>query len=287
MSATNTRKSKIFNTKKQGERFMQMGLGSNKEYWYYNHLGKYKAKYDLNENQDKGKGRNVNYPDFIYAKPQDIKNNTRLVHLVQGGSGSGKSTFTANFVCRPFIDNNQDSPIYLISPKKYDPVFDDSDLNIHRIVLDESNFVDENTKLKIEEFLYHPDESQPNYKSCLCIYDDIEGCVNKKVQKGVFDLMNNMMTNGRSLGLDVCVIAHNMNHRDFITSKNEMTHLVIFPKQLNKKIIDKYLYEGMGLFQPARDKIMNGFQTRHLIINPRSNIVMTPTSVHVIDNPRK
>lgn len=120
-----------------------------------------------------------------------------------GPSGSGKSYKVMEY-CKwynnlklPNIMNNKTKTIYLISPKEDDKNIN-SIKNLAPIELDEENFVDEDTKMTVEDLA-----------NSLVIFDDIEAISNIKIRNGVRDLRDNILLLGRSSSV-YCVITNHL-----------------------------------------------------------------------------
>lgn len=120
-----------------------------------------------------------------------------------GPSGSGKSYKVMEY-CKWYNNlklpnklNNDPKTIYLISPKEDDRNIN-SIKNLEQIEINEENFVDEDTKLTVEDLA-----------NTLVIFDDIEAISNRRIRDGVRDLRDNILLLGRSNSV-YCIITNHL-----------------------------------------------------------------------------
>lgn len=281
MAAYN-KKPKTFNTHGKGVRLFQVGIGKKSKDYYYDEKAKLKVK-----NEGTSRGSNIQFDEYIYPSQMNQKGNERLVHLVTGISGGGKSRYTANFLLPQYMDYDPDGVIFLICPKKQDLAFDSkTELNIQRIEINDHNFVNDGSRLLPEDFVKVCDDNGrelPDAKSAMVVFDDIEGISNRKHKEGVFTLMNAILNNGRSKNIHCVGIVHNLMHRDFQTLRNECHWMTIFPHSLNHKMMEDFLLKGMGYYKNTRN-IIYSIKADHLSVHPRTKVWLTPLSAHKIDN---
>jgi tRNA uridine 5-carbamoylmethylation protein Kti12 len=161
--------------------------------------------------------------------------NERNTLYIAGQSGSGKSTFAANYA-KEYKKKFPKDNLVLISPKEEDEVLDR--LNPIRITPNEHNFIDEEEKLTMDEL-----------QDSLVIFDDYEGIIDRNIKKSVMDLRDQILTLGRSKRISIVVISHlltdNKNTKIPIT---ESQYVIFFPNGgLNYQIL-RFLksYCGMG-----------------------------------------
>lgn len=289
MAATNLKtknqKPKLFSKKTKGVRLFKVGLDKKADEYYYNEKAKLKPSYE-----GTSRGASLAFDEYIYPTSMNQKGNERVCHLVNGISGAGKSRYVANFLLPQYMHYDPQGAIFLICPKKTDVAFDSKpELNIKRIEIDDHNFVNEGSRLLPEDFVKQCDDNGVDIddaKSAMIIFDDIEGISNKKHKDGVFTLMNAVLNNGRSKNIHCVGIVHNLMSKDFQTLRNESHFLTFFPHSINHKMMEKFLYEGMGYYKDTRNKIYS-IKADHLTVHPRTKVWMTPTSVHKIDNELK
>lgn len=215
----------------------------------------------------------------IYPANPDTKNNTRNCYMVIGKSGAGKSVLTADYICHYYdkVINPKSQQMFIISPKTYDPAF--NKYTINRPALNERNFVNPETKLIFNDFVFDEDGNQE--PSALIIFDDVEGIHNNKVRDGVLELMNSCLVNARSVNISVVCIVHNPFLKCFKTALLECNWVCFFPQSINQRIFDKFLYDHMGLLRGDR-KVLKDIKARHLFINQNQPIALTPFSAHII-----
>lgn len=170
----------------------------------------------------------------------------RIVYYISGQSGSGKTTM-ATEIAKVYKERFPSNKIIFISPKKPDGAMKELDPIIINISNEEKahyNFVDEETKIRIEE-----DLDKTELDNTLCIFDDIEG-VTKKIRLAIKELLNKILFLGRHRSISVCYLTHiTCDHNETKPILTEANAIITFP---NGKIteLNKYVYKnycGMDL----------------------------------------
>jgi hypothetical protein len=146
---------------------------------------------------------------------------------VCGRSGSGKSTWTRNYI-KNYLKMKKGNQVYIFSALDTDPAFDD--LKCNRILLD-------------EDIVNNPIEPA-ELRDSLCVFDDIDIISDPKVKKAVIELQDKCLEIGRHSNIDMVNTAHKIcDYRRSRTLLNEASHIVIFPARgnnLTKYFLDKY-----------------------------------------------
>lgn len=168
------------------------------------------------------------------------ENKQRIVYYISGQSGSGKTTIASN-IAKIYKKRFPKNKIVFISPKPIEGVM--KDLNPVIInVADENkaynNFVNEETKIKIDESL-----DKTELDNTLCIFDDIEG-VPKKIREKIIDLINNILFLGRHRSISICYLTHiTCNNKETKGILTEANAIITFPTGKITKPL-KYVYEN-------------------------------------------
>ena len=177
-------------------------------------------------------------PDFIKDEQVD-----RI--YVCGETGCGKSSFIAEYIIK-FLNKYPKATLLLFSSKKEDKCLD-SFKQVRRVVID-------------DEILNNPytlQEISSNTKPTLAIFDDIEDFPNKKLNKEVERLRDEILRNGRSYGIYSIFVHHNPT--DYKATRNmifEANKVVIFPKRSGKGTYN-YLLEKKLLISKEQIDIIN------------------------------
>lgn len=201
---------------------------------------------------------------LLPRKIQDI--NDRL--YVSGQSGSGKSTFCANYALeyqREFPGNK----VFLFSIKNYDPVFDNNVPNLIRVPLD-------------RKLLDINDITQ--YSDSLMIFDDFERVSDPHIKKAILRLKDNVFQLGRANNIYICSIQHkSLGGQKSIVDLQESNILVIFPKHNlgeAKKILTNYCsYDRCQI-----DRILdNDTRNERWLVIIKPNIIIAKNFIKIID----
>lgn len=165
-----------------------------------------------------------------FEKAVDVSQEREVIY-VSGMSGAGKSYF-----CRQYIERYR---------KKYPKrnIFVFSSLPSCK-TLDKLKYL-KRIKINEPEFMTR-NLSAPDFADSLCLFDDIDVIINKKIKTKVYDIMNSILQIGRHHNATALVTSHNCtNGADTKITLNEATSIVLFPKASGNKsllyISDAYL----------------------------------------------
>ena len=182
---------------------------------YYNQkkldgdLGEY---YDnVKKKCDKDMGKELNIHDGrTYHYPRD--NPERM--FVVGPSGSGKSTYISNYL-KFFKKKFPDRKIVLFSDEKKDKVLD----------------MYKPLRIALDSDLIENPVTVDDLEGTLCIFDDIDSIVDKKLSKTILGIRDNFLTMGRKHNISVIVTNHVLTAGNE-TKKcfNESTSITIYPR---------------------------------------------------------
>jgi len=167
----------------------------------------------------------INLKDGMFQIIPNTKRE-RDVILIVGASGSGKSTFTRNYVIE-YHKTYKDRPIYLFSHLDEDKTLDDLKL-IKRI--------------KIGDNLLEDPLTSKDFKDCLVLFDDVEIITQKILKRSVYQLMEEIAKTGRHFNTSLIMISHTGVGNEMRTILNETHMFVYFPFSMNLKYtLEKYL----------------------------------------------
>ena len=159
---------------------------------------------------------------------------------VTGPSGSGKSCWIAQFIAE-YNDVYPDRDVVVFSAKNEDPALDQFD--VIRIPLNEGLV---NEPVELEEL-----------KNSLVIFDDIDQLSPKDLQEAVWKLRDKILEVGRSLGISICTVAHQItNYKASRVCLNEADYVVFFPKSGSSHQIKYFLKNYAGMDKEQISKVM-------------------------------
>ncbi len=190
-------------------------------------------------------------PDFAETEQVD-----RV--YVCGETGCGKSSFIRQYVIK-FLQQFKKAPVLLFSSKKEDKQLDDIK-QITRVNVDDD----------IVANPYTLDEISAKSKPTLCIFDDIEDFPNKKINKEISRLRDEIMRNGRSYGIYSIYVHHNpCDYRETRNSIFEANKVVIFPKRSGKGTYN-YLMEKKLILSKDIIDMVNSLKSSYVCISKQS-----------------
>ena len=160
---------------------------------------------------------------------------------ITGPSGSGKSVYVSNFIAE-YKKRYPKRNIILISGKDSDPALDK--YKIGRIPIDETLVED---PINLDEMV-----------NSLVIFDDIDQLGNKKIQDAVWHLRDKILEVGRSRGISICSVAHQItNYKASRVCLNEADYVVLFCKSGARYGINYFLKKYLGLDNKQIERVMN------------------------------
>ena len=155
----------------------------------------------------------------------------RQILYITGASGSGKSTYTANYI-KSYKKMFPTNPIYCFSALK-----DDESLDVvkpERIMIDDTLWKD---PIDVSEF-----------KDSLVVLDDIDVISDKKQREAVYNVMNQILEVGRHFRI-TCVITNHLstNGKDTRRVLNEAHTITWFPFSGSNVGLKRLLEDYCGL----------------------------------------
>lgn len=193
-------------------------------------------------------------------------------------SGSGKSYLTADLIkqWRKRWYNEKKGHkfkgrVFLISPKDYDEPLDTQ--QVFRIRVDNENFVNEDTRIQMKDF-----------ENSLVIFDDCEA-LTKELRLGVMDLLNKILTLGRSYHISCINIVHQItNFRESRIPIIESDTVIIFPKSGLRHQYERFLKIYCGYSKDEAQTILELPTDRYIIIHKNyPRFFMTPKYLYTND----
>ena len=160
---------------------------------------------------------------------------------VAGMSGSGKSTWCANYM-KMFNGLFPEKNIYIFSRKNEDEAFNEIS-NINRVIIDENIILN---PLQMEMFA-----------DSLCLFDDCD-ILPKKLLEAIIDIQSQLLQGARYLGTYVIVTSHNLsNYNKTRVVLSECEFYVIFPRACAVQPLKKFLHTYGGFDAKEIEMIRN------------------------------
>ena len=151
---------------------------------------------------------------------------------ITGPSGSGKSTFVSSFMSE-YRRKYPKRSIFLFSAKDEDPALD-----IHKLF-----------RVPLNQGMVQDPITLEELEKPLVVFDDIDQISDKNIQNAVWGLRDQILEVGRSKGISICTVAHQItNYKASRICLNEADYVVMFPKSGAKYQMTYFLknYAGMG-----------------------------------------
>lgn len=202
--------------------------------------GKTKNMYNkIKNNGDLGKHYKMDDSIFKIYPTQDKDQRDSI--YITGPAGSGKSTFISQFI-EEYIKLYPKRSVVLFSNKSEDKALDK--YKPLRIPL---NFDLVDDPIELDEL-----------EKSLVIFDDIDQITNKQIREAVFNLRDRCLEEGRSKGISVCSVSHQItNYKASRICLNEADYVVMFPKSGAKYQINYFLKNYGGLNKDQVNEVMN------------------------------
>jgi hypothetical protein len=192
----------------------------------------------------------------------------RQILYITGASGSGKSTYTANYI-KNYQKMFPERPIYCFSALK-----DDESLDVvkpQRIIIDDSIWKD---PIDVSEF-----------KNSLVVLDDIDVISDKKQRDAVYSIMNQILEVGRHFKI-TCIITNHLptSGKDTRRVINECHSITYFPHSGTARGIKYLMIEYLGLDKHQLKKI-KGLKSRWAtIFKNYPNVIMCEKDIWLSAN---
>jgi adenylate kinase family enzyme len=176
--------------------------------------------------------------------------------LISGISGSGKSTFAAQYI-RNYLKQHRGNNFFIISSVDEDEVLD----RLEPERLDYNEIAQDGIDMS-------------ELEDSLVLYDDIGTIQPKSVRKVIEGTRDHLLETGRHSRTSVINVSHLItNHHESRRILNEAQSVVLFPKS-NARAIKKYLVEYQNFDKDLISRCLN-LKSRWFMIKG------TPSGVHV------
>jgi energy-coupling factor transporter ATP-binding protein EcfA2 len=159
------------------------------------------------------------------------KNSKREILYITGASGSGKSTYTLNYL-KQYKKLYKKNEIWLFSALTEDETIDKA--HPKRIIIDERLVTE---PLSIESF-----------EDSLCIFDDIDVIKDKEQRNAVYNILNAILETGRHYNIS-CVITNHLPTAGKDTRRviNECHSVTYFPQSGSAGQMKRLLQDYLGM----------------------------------------
>lgn len=192
----------------------------------------------------------------------------RQILYITGASGSGKSTYTANYIknYKKMFPKNE---IYCLSALN-----DDVSLDVvkpKRIIIDNTLITD---PICIEEF-----------KDSCVVFDDIDVISNKKQREAVYSILNQGLETGRHFNVTIIITNHLPTAgQDTRRVLNECHSVTYFPHSGSARALKYLLTEYLGLDKRSMLKIKKIKSRWATIFKNYPNVCMTEKDIWLLSN---
>ena len=215
---------------------------------------------------DKGKNKEISLLDGELV-PMFDETVERMVFMIAGMSGSGKSTYTSK-LCQTYRLQYPTNKIILFSNKPEDPVFDRLEY-IDRILIDEDLLIDPLTLNELED--------------SLVIFDDVEYSTNKDIDKELDRIRDLILQQGRSYRCSFVYISHQANnYKQTRTILNECNSITVFPSMTTRYSL-KYLLERYFGFDKQQISKICSLPSRWVTIYKTPPLVLYSKGAYLVD----
>lgn len=161
---------------------------------------------------------------------------------VSGSSGSGKSTWTANYL-KEFVKLFPDKRIFLFSRVSEDKPLDAIG-KVTRIIID-------------EDLIDDPIDINELNNSC-CVFDDIDTIPNKDLKNAIIDLRKDILETGRHEKIYCISTSHMLtNYKETRELLNEANKVIFFPKSSGTRQIKYFLQNYGGMTTADINKVFD------------------------------
>jgi len=187
----------------------------------------------------------------------------RQILYITGASGSGKSTYTKNYI-KQYKKMYPKRPVYLFSALKEDESLDE--INPERIVIDDS---------LVEQPLLAED-----FKDSCVIFDDTDCISNKKHREAVNNILGEILETGRHFNT-TCILTFHLatGGRDTRRILNEAHSVVYFPHSGSNVGLKRLLQDYLGIDKKTMKEIKDSKSRWATIFRNYPNVIMTEKDI--------
>ena len=187
----------------------------------------------------------------------------RQILYITGASGSGKSTYTKNYI-KQYKKMYPKRPVYLFSALKEDESLDE--INPERIVIDDS---------LVEQPLLAED-----FKDSCVIFDDTDCISNKKHREAVNNILGEILETGRHFNT-TCILTFHLatGGRDTRRILNEAHSVVYFPHSGSNVGLKRLLQDYLGIDKKTMKEIKDSKSRWATVFRNYPNVIMTEKDI--------
>jgi len=191
------------------------------------------------------------------------ENTERQIMYITGASGSGKSTYIANY-CKRYKKAFPNNEIYVFSALGEDKSLD----------------VIKPNRLKLDERMVTDPLTVDDFKDSMAIFDDIDVIGDKKIRDAVYQVLNALLETGRHTKTSVCISNHLPTAgKDTRRVLNEAHSVIWFPHSGNGVGMRRLLIDYLGLDKLIIKKIKKMKTRWACLFKNYPTIIMTETSM--------
>jgi len=233
--------------------------------------GRYDRKIVSVSSEINGSGKADNYTKpFSRLHIQDGKfqqvpdpDTERQILYITGASGSGKSTYTKNYI-KCYKKMYPKRPVYLFSALKEDESLDE--VQPQRILIDDS---------LVEQPLLAED-----FKDSCVIFDDTDCISNKKHRDAVNSILGEILETGRHFNT-TCILTFHLatGGKDTRRILNEAHSVVYFPHSGSNVGLRRLLMDYLGLDKKTMKEIKDSKSRWATVFRNYPNVIMTEKDI--------
>jgi ABC-type dipeptide/oligopeptide/nickel transport system ATPase component len=190
----------------------------------------------------------------------------REICYITGASGSGKSTYCANYI------------------KEYKKIFKKNNIYVFSALKDDESLdVISPKRIKIDERLISDPLSVVDFSNSLVVFDDIDVISNKLWRKAVYQILNEILETGRHYKVSCLITNHLPTARDDTKRVlNECHSITYFPHSGNASSLKRLLTEIVGIEKEDMKKIKKMKSRWATIYKNYPQIAMTEQDIWIL-----
>lgn len=206
--------------------------------------------------------RRMDLKDQKFQQVPDKKMNRQILYIT-GASGSGKSTYIANYC------------------KQYKKVFPENEIYVFSALADDESLdVIKPKRLKIDERMITDPLTVDDFKDSMVIFDDVDVIGDKKLREAVYQVMNACLETGRHTNTSMAISNHLPTAgKDTRRVLNEAHSVIWFPHSGSGVGMKRLLCDYLGLDNDINKKLKK-MKTRYAVyFKNYPSILMTEKSI--------
>jgi hypothetical protein len=209
--------------------------------------------------------------NYIIEPQADHLYNQRVACFISGKSGSGKSTIVSSLV-KSYLNTHPGTPIYLITRKESDPVFDNI-AGLNRMLINKDLLA------KVKRGIVNVDF----FSDSVVVFDDWDFLQEKGSESLVKNLLNSLLNLGRSKNIHVFTIVHKSLSGDKTkTLFDEASSMCLFPS-MNYPEAYKCLKKFLNLSDKKANQIMSSYRNERWLYVILPNLFVSSSQIRIWD----